>query len=148
MTLVVRPITLKAANQFVADKHRHHKPVPGHKFAISCEKDGQLVGVVIVGRPVARRLDDGITAEVNRLCTDGTKNACSILYAAARKAAKAMGYQRLITYTMPDEGGASLRASGWKHVGLAGGGNWSVPSRRRTDTQPELAQKKWLWEAA
>lgn len=149
MTLQIRPCTLKAANDFVAAKHRHHKPSVGHKFSISAvDGAGEIVGVVIVGRPVARMLDDGVTAEVNRLCTDGTKNACSILYGAARRAAFAMGYQRIITYTLPSEGGASLRGAGWRLVGLAGGGNWNVPSRRRADTTPELAVQKHLWEAA
>jgi hypothetical protein len=148
MTLSIRPCTLKQANDFVREMHRHHKPTVGHKFSIALYDDERMVGVVIVGRPVARRFDDGLTAEVNRCCTDGTANACSMLYGAARRAAAAMGYKRLITYTLPDEGGASLRGAGWRHVGLAGGGNWNVPSRPRQDTIETLSVKKWLWEAA
>jgi hypothetical protein len=149
MTLRIRPCTLRDANAFVAEKHRHHKPTVGHKFSISCVNDeGEIVGVVIVGRPVSRHLDDGITAEVNRLCTDGTKNACSMLYSAAWRAAKGMGYTRLITYTLPSEGGASLRGAGWRLVGAAGGGNWNVPSRKRIDTCSDLTIKKHLWEVA
>jgi hypothetical protein len=103
--------------------------------------------VVIVGRPVARMLDNGWTLEVNRCCTDGTRNACSLLYGAAWRAAKALGYRRLITYTLPEEGGASLRGAGWKDLGLRGGGNWNVPSRPRVDTANILRGQKTLWEA-
>lgn len=144
--LFVVPLTLREANGFVAALHRHHKPVQGHKFSIGAKQGDRLVGVAIVGRPVARRRDDGFTAEVTRLCTDGTTNACSILYAAAAKAAFAMGYLRIGTYTLPEEGGASLRASSWHLVGEAGGGNWNVPSRPRADTEPRLNTKKHLWE--
>ena len=93
--------------------HRHHKPVIGHKFSIGCEQDGTLVGVVITGRPVSRYLDNGLTLEVTRLCTTGEKNACSMLYAAAARAAKAMGYHKIITYTLETESGSSIRAAGW-----------------------------------
>ena len=96
--LTLTPINLKTANAFVQQYHRHHKPTRGHKFSIGVSEDGALVGVAICGRPVARRLDDGYTLEVNRLCTDGTPNACSILYAAAYRAARAMGYNKVITY--------------------------------------------------
>lgn len=96
--LEVCPVSLKEANAFVEQHHRHHKPVVGHKFSIACTDGENIVGVAIVGRPVARYLDDGWTLEVNRLCTDGTKNACSFLYAAAWRAVRAMGYHKLITY--------------------------------------------------
>lgn len=119
------PISLKAANSFVAEHHRHHKPTRGHKFSIGCEAEGQLVGVAIVGRPVSRYLDDGLTLEVNRLCTTGERNVCSILYAAAARAAKAMGYRKIITYTLDSEPGTSLRAAGWTCMGLAGGKRWT-----------------------
>lgn len=141
-----RAIPLAQANEFVFALHRHHPPVVGHKFSIGAVKDEKLVGVVIVGRPVSRHRDDGITLEVTRLCTDGTKNACSFLYGAAAKAAFALGYKRIGTYTLPDEGGASLRAAGWKLIGERGGGNWNVPSRPRDDT--ELREPKLLWELA
>ena len=119
------PTTLREANAFVKAHHRHHKPVTGHKFSIGCEVEGRLVGVVIAGRPVSRYLDDGLTLEVNRLCTTGEKNACSMLYAAAARAAKAMGYQRIITYTLDNEPGTSLRAAGWTCMGRAGGKRWT-----------------------
>lgn len=98
MSLDIVPISLKEANQFVADHHRHHGTVTGHKFSIAVSDGVGIVGVAIVGRPVSRYLDDGWTLEVTRLCTDGTKNACSMLYAAAWRAARAMGYKKLITY--------------------------------------------------
>ena len=89
--LTVKPMSLADANRFVAEYHRHHKPVRGHKFSLGCMANGRLAGVAIVGRPVSRYLDDGLTLEVNRLCTDGTKNACSFLYGAAARAAKVLG---------------------------------------------------------
>ena len=143
----VTPIELSEANAFVSKFHRHHKPVVGHKFSIAVSND-VVCGVAIVGRPVSRHLDNGLTLEVNRCCTDGTRNACSMLYSAAWKAAKALGYTRLITYTLPEEGGASLRGAGWTLVGLRGGGNWNVKSRPRIDTAEMLSGQKNLWEAA
>ena len=98
-------IELAEANAFVAERHRHHPPVVGHRFSIGAFLGEQLVGVVIVGRPVARMRDDGLTCEVTRLCTDGTRNACSFLYGAAARAAFALGFIRIGTYTLPDEGG-------------------------------------------
>lgn len=119
------PMTLKEANAYVAQYHRHHGPVVGHKFSIGCTDGNQIVGVVIVGRPVSRYLDDGWTLEVTRLCTDGARNACSMLYAAAWRAARAMGYHRLVTYILESENGASLRAAGWQCMGQAGGLKWT-----------------------
>lgn len=145
-SLKITPIDLAEANAFIRLHHRHHKPVPGHKFSIAVSKDGTVRGVIIIGRPVARSLDNGWTLEVNRCCTDGTRNACSMLYSAAWRAAKAMGYVKLVTYTLPQEGGASLRAAGWRVIGERGGGSWSRPSRPRVDTHP--LQRKLLWEAA
>jgi len=142
------PITLQDANQFVARLHRHHPPVRGHKFSIGAEKDGQIVGVAIVGRPVARMLQDGLTLEVTRLCTDGTRNACSFLYGAAARAAFALGYQRIGTYTLPNEGGASLRASGWKLIGEVRGRSWHCPSRPRTDKHPTGDKLRWEYRSA
>ena len=107
------PITFRAACAYVKEYHRHNKPPRGHKFSIGLENDGKLVGVIMCGRPVARHFDDGFTLEVNRSCTDGTKNANSMLYGAAYRAGKAMGYTRCITYTQHDESGSSLRAAGW-----------------------------------
>jgi hypothetical protein len=136
-------MSLKEANDFVAELHRHHKPVVGHKFSIGAVKDGKLVGVAIIGRPVARMLDNGLTLEVTRLCTDGTRNACSFLYGAAARAAFALGYKRIGTYTLPDEGGASLRASGWKLLGEKGGGTWNRAARARTDKHPTVPKLRW-----
>lgn len=138
------PVSLDEANAFVALHHRHHKPVNRAKFYIGAMQNGVLVGVAIVGRPVSRMLQDGWTLEVNRLATDGTRNACSMLYGAAWRAVQAMGYRRLITYTLPEEGGASLRAAGWKCIGEAGGGSWSREGREREDKHP--LETKWRWE--
>jgi hypothetical protein len=145
MSLRVVPVTLEEANAFVAVHHRHHKPTTGHKFSIAVADDNGVRGVAIVGRPVARGSDDGWTLEVNRCCTDGLRNACSMLYGAAWRAAKALGYTRLITYTLPQEGGASLRAAGWTLLGLRGGGNWNTPARPRVDTDELLRGQKSLW---
>lgn len=123
--LELTPISLKAANEYVDAHHRHHKAVTGHKFSIGCSQNGLLVGVAIVGRPVSRFLDDGYTLEVNRLCTLGVKNACSILYAAAARVARAMGYRKIITYILQSESGCSLKAAGWNCTGLAGGKEWT-----------------------
>jgi hypothetical protein len=146
MKLTLVPVTLKEANDFVEQRHRHHLPVIGHKFSIGAVFDDKLVGVVIVGRPVSRMRDDGLTLEVTRLCTDGSRNACSFLYGAAARAAFALGYRRIGTYTLPDEGGASLRAVGWKLIGERGGGTWNRKSRPRADKYPTAV--KLLWETA
>ncbi len=130
------PITFRKACEFIKAHHRHHKPPQGHKFSIGLQSGEELVGVAVVGRPVSRRLDDGLTAEVTRLCTDGTKNACSKLYAASWRIAKQMGYQELITYILDSENGTSLRAAGWRCLGSAGGKSWNVPSRPRIDKAP------------
>jgi hypothetical protein len=147
MCLSVTPINFDEANAFVALHHRHHKPVVGAKFCIAVSCQGKVHGVAIVGRPVSRHLDDGWTLEVNRVCTDGARNACSMLYGASWRAAKALGFTKLITYTLPQEGGASLRASGWACLGERGGGNWNTQSRPRIDTAETLRGQKLLWEA-
>lgn len=131
---------------FVARFHRHHKPPRGHIFSLAAADETCTVrGVVIVGRPVARRLQDGLTLEVLRLATDGARNACSFLYGAARRAALVLGYARLITYILDTEPGTSLKAAGWRLIGKAGGGSWNVPSRPRVDKHP--TQGKLRWEA-
>lgn len=140
------PVTLAAANAFVSTHHRHHRPVTGHKFSLGCEQDGRLVGVAIVGRPVSRYLDNGVTLEVNRLCTTGEKNACSFLYGAAARAAKALGYRKIITYTLDTEPGTSLRAAGWACAGLAGGKRWTGQRRPAADLYPP--QMKLRYEKA
>jgi hypothetical protein len=139
------PVDFAEANEFVRRYHRHHKPMPGCKFSLAAARGETIVGVAMVGRPVARRSDDGYTLEVNRLCTDGGRNVCSFLYGAAWRATRALGYRRLITFTLPSEGGASLRAAGWKLVGSTPGRSWSVPSRPRVDHHP--LQERLRWEA-
>jgi hypothetical protein len=119
--------------------------VPGCISVVGVTDGEELRGVAVVGRPIARALDDGYTAEVRRCCTDGAPNACSMLYRAAWRSAKALGYRRIITYTLPEEGGASLRASGFTLVDeAAGGGTWNRPGRPASDTHP--LGKKLRWE--
>ena len=145
--LRIVPCPLAEANAFVLLHHRHHGGAVGCKFCVAVESsDREIVGVAIVGRPVARKLDDGFTLEVTRLCTTGNvKNAASCLYAACRRASFALGYRRLVTYTLADyETGTSLVASGWTFSGLSPGRSWSVPSRPRVDKHP--LGKKVRWE--
>lgn len=137
------PISLKDANAFVNAHHRHHGGVTGHKFSIGCEQAGRLVGVVIAGRPVSRYLDDGMTLEVTRLCTTGEKNVCSMLYSAAARAAKAMGYRKIITYTLESEDGASVRAAGWNCTGLAGGTCWTGKRRPAVQQYPAAMKQRF-----
>lgn len=137
-------IDLAEANAFVRKHHRHHKPVVGHLFSIGAAIGDDIVGVAIVGRPVARMRDDGVTAEVTRLCTDGTRNACSFLYGASARAAFALGFRRIGTYILSSEPGASLAASGWRLIGETSGGSWSRDSRPRVDKHP--LQQKMLFE--
>lgn len=135
--LEIRPITLKKANDYVAANHRHNRPTTGHKWSVAVYDGERLCGVAIAGQPIARKLDDGLTIEIRRVCTDGTRNACSMLYGACCRAAKAMGYKRVVTYTLISEDGASLRASGFQDCGEAGGGilGYALPPTRpiRTD---------------
>ena len=140
--LTLRPITYEGAAQFVDAHHRHHRRPVGHKFSIACYDGDRLCGVAMVGRPVSRYFDDNLTLEVNRLCTDGTKNACSMLYAAAWRAAQAMGYRRIVTYTLASEPGASLRAAGWHCDGPAGGKRWTG-ERAHQVTWPEEEKVRW-----
>lgn len=141
------PIGWREAKDWVEKTHRHHFSPQGWKFGAAAEKQGQIVGVVMVGRPVSRELAkrEPRTCEVLRLCTDGTPNACSYLYAVARRAALTLGWTRVITYILSSEPGTSLRAAGWRFVGAAGGGNWGRPSRSRETKHP--TEKKQLWEA-
>lgn len=145
MTLSLRPMTLKAANRWVDEVHRHHKPVTGHKFSVGVEKDGELVGVAIAGRPVGRGMDNGKRLEINRVATDGTKNACSFLYATMAKAGQALGYERhdIFTYILSSEPGTSLRAAGWVPVAVTQGGSWDTPTRRREDHAPTEPKVRW-----
>jgi len=150
----IRPIELRDANAFVAQHHRHHKPVQGHRWSLAAFDGERLCGVAIVGRPVAKSYDPLSVVEVTRLCTDGTKNACSALYAAAARAAEAVGYRRIQTYILETETGGSLKASGWEREEATTGGQWSRPGdwsdpsqavlfqRNRTD-QPTCGKVRW-----
>lgn len=143
MTLRIVPLSLAIANEFVARHHRHHIPTVGHKFSVGCLDEDRLCGVAIMGRPVARMADDGWTMEVTRCCTDGTRNACSVLYGGRRRTAHAMGFSRITTYTLIEEQGASLRAAGWIEEGVVKGKSWSVPSRPRIDKAPTTDKRRW-----
>jgi hypothetical protein len=138
------PLTLKQANEVVAQLHRHHKPVQGHRYSIGAEHEGRLVGAVIIGRPVARCVPQYEVAEVTRLVTDGTKNACSFLYARAAQAASAMGFTIIQTYVLEEEPGTSLRAAGWTCDGVVrrDGDGWTSRANRRTD-QPTTPKARW-----
>lgn len=142
----VAPMTLRAARQYVDLNHRHHQAPQGGLFAVGCEVEGKVVGCAIVGKPVARMLNDGATVEITRLCTDGTRNACSFLYRVCVRVARAMGYARVLTYTLADEGGASLRGAGFAITRKTRAESWNRPGRGRTDKHP--TQQKLRWEAA
>lgn len=147
MSLELCPVSREDAQTFVQLHHRHHRPPLGHKFSIGVAADGQLVGVAMVGRPIARHYDDGLTLEVNRTCTTGYPNANSMLYGAAWRAAKALGYRRLITYTLASESGASLKASGFTIVAQrAPRTGWTTPARPRADESTEHGVQRTLWE--
>jgi hypothetical protein len=142
----VKPMTLRAAREYVNEHHRHHRAPQGGLFAVGCEVDGKMVGCAIVGKPVARMLNDGGTVEVTRLCTDGTRNACSFLYRVCVRVAMAMGYRKILTYTLTSEAGASLRGAGFRLAATTEGGSWSRPSRGRVDKHP--MQQKFRWETS
>ena len=141
--LELRPCDFGTAQDFVGMHHRHNKPPVGHKYSIACYDGDKLCGVVIVGRPVGRYLDEGLTLEVTRCCTDGTRNACTKLYGAACRAAQALGYKRIVTYTRQSENGASLRASNWTCDGQAGGTHWT--GQRYEQTELVLDEMKVRW---
>lgn len=142
LTLV--PCFLKAASKVIAEQHRHHRPPQGGLFAIAAHDGDKRVGVAVIGRPVAQELQDGFTAEVTRLCTDGTPNACSFLYGAAARAARSLGYRRLYTYILIDEPGTSLRAAGWQYDGFVSGRSWNAHNRPRVDKHPTCDKQRWL----
>jgi hypothetical protein len=142
--LSVVPITFAEAAAFVAQHHRHHPPSVGHKFSVAVADEHNAVrGVAIVGRPVARGNDDGWTLEVTRVATDGARNACSMLYAACWRVARALGWRKLITYTLMTEPGTSLRAAGWRVIGEVTGRSWHCKSRPRVDKHPTLDKLCW-----
>ena len=138
----IRPITFNEACEFIKLHHRHHKPTVGHKFSIGVYDAEKLVGVAVCGRPVSRYLDDGTVCEINRLCTDGTYNACSMLYGACSRIAKEMGYKKIITYILESENGASLKASNFVCEGKAGGTHWTGERNKGQDIPYE---KKTRW---
>ena len=146
MMLELQPISYKEACNFIEQYHRHHLPPQGWKYGIAVNDGSKVVGVVTVGRPVARNFDNGWTLEVTRCCTDGTYNCASMLYSAAWRAARALGYKRLITYTLKEEPGTSLKAANWKLIGEAGGGSWNREARPRVDKAP--VSQKMLWEVS
>lgn len=146
MKLVHVRIDLGEANAFVAQHHRHHQPVIGHLFSLGAALDDKIVAVAIVGRPVARLRDDGMTAEVTRLCSDGTRNACSFLYGASARAAFALGFKRIGTYILASESGVSLTAAGWRMIGEVKGQSWNRSLRPRVDKHP--TQDKFLFEVS
>ncbi len=139
-------LELAEANALVDELHRHHKPVRGHRFSVGAvdTKSGKLVGAAIVGRPVARAVNYKTTLEVTRLVTDGTKNACSFLYAAAARAGKELGYNKIQTYILEEENGTTLRAAGWSFEENTRGGQWKHTDGkpRRTD-QPTQKKQRW-----
>lgn len=138
--MIAVPIELKDAQNYINTYHRHHQAAHRDKFRVAAMKDGKIVGVVQVGRPVSRVLDDGKTLEVLRLCTDGEKDVCSFLYSRAARIAKEMGYEKIITYILESERGTSLKASGWeKEADGVGGSTWNVPSRPREVIASQLS---------
>ncbi len=139
------PIGLKAANEYVSAYHRHHKPVRGCKFCVSVEdENGKCCGVAICGRPVSRYLDNGTTLEITRVCTNGARNACSMLYGACIRAARALGYEKVITYTLKSENGASLKAANFINDGEAGGEMWTG-KRKRDNGVPAEKKTRWVF---
>jgi hypothetical protein len=146
VALKVVPLTLKQLNHLVDSLHRHHKPVQGHRFSLGClDGAGELVGACSVGRPVSRGCDPYSTAEVTRLVTDGTKNACSILYGAAARACQAMGFEKIQTYVLESEPATSLKAAGWKLDGVTAGGQWvHTKGKERRSDQPLEPKQRWV----
>lgn len=142
--MVIIPITLREANEFISLRHRHLGKAVGCKFALGLadEKRG-LIGVAVCGRPVSRYYDNGETLEICRVCTDGTYNSCSMLYGACVRVGRAMGYRRIITYTLESEHGSSVKAANFKYDGIAGGIVWS--GKRRNDTLPAEMKKRWVF---
>ena len=136
------PVTFKTACEFIKEHHRHHNPTVGCKFCIGLTDGEKIVGVAVCGRPVSRKLDDGTICEINRLCTDGTYNACSMLYGACCRVAKEMGYKKIITYILKSENGASLKASNFTCEGIAGGTHWTG-KRDKGQAIPKEMKTRW-----
>jgi hypothetical protein len=160
VSISLRPVTRDEADRFISEHHRHHRPPVGALWRHGAhDSEGYLVAVAVVGRPVARELDDGLTVEVTRMCSDGEPNVCSMLYAAARRAADAKGYRRGLTYILRSEwdrfdpatgrriGGASIRAAGYEFLWEVRGRSWDAPSRPRTDKHPTEDKVALGWGA-
>ena len=144
------PLSIAEANAFVLSYHRHNKPTAGGKFAIGASNGNRLVGVAIVGLPIARLLMDGVTGEVTRCCVldDAPKGTCSFLYSRCWRAWSAMGGKKLVTYTLQTEPGASLRGAGWKIVGETPGHSKGWTNRPGREWQAVTGQAKFRWEIA
>ena len=143
--LTIKPLTIKQANSYVSAYHRHHGGVAGCKFAIGCYLDDALVGVAICGRPLSRFYDNGVTIEINRVCTDGTRNACSKLYGACCRISKEMGYEKIITYILKSENGASVKASGFTCDSEdAGGTAWTGVRKPKSNIYPSEKKKRYI----
>ena len=141
-----RPTTLKEANAFVGELHRHHGEVVGCRFSFGAEVEGKLVGAVIVGRPVAPKTEQYKVAEVTRLCTDGTMNACSFLYGAAARICKIMGFKRIQTFILPTETGVSLKAAGWRFDGVCHSSKQGFKSRAGRKSDYHGPKHRWIKE--
>lgn len=139
------PITLKVANEFVLQYHRHNKQVVGSRFAIGLKNGDKLVGVAICGRPISRHLDNGLTLEVYRVCTDGTKNATSMLYSRCKRIGQLMGYEKIITYTLQSESGSSLKALGATVEKNVDGRQWNDSEKVKRTKQPVSEEMKYRW---
>ena len=145
VSLSVVPLTLDEVNELIKTLHRHHKPVVGHRFSLGAKNNDVLVGGCVVGRPVARKTCQKTIAEVTRLVTDGTKNACSFLYAAAARVAREMGFKKIQTFILEEESGVSLEAAGWVLDGLSEGGDWTSKSKpNRRQDQPQGRKKRYV----
>ena len=147
----IRPCELRDAAAFIREHHRHHRPPQGHRFSLKLVDEERIVGVVVVGRPVAKAYDPSETVEITRLCTDGTRNACSRLIGAAKRAARALGYQRMISYTLTDEPGCSWAAAGMEQTGTVEGKPWTggygTPDlfgrKQRKNAHPLTDKRRW-----
>jgi hypothetical protein len=148
--LKVKPVTLRVANNLVTNFHRHNKKVQGHRFSLAATYENEIVGVAIVGRPIARKLDDELTAEITRVCVLDTapKNTCSFLYGRCWRVWQQMGGLRMITYTLQSESGSSLKAGDWKIMGETqdwkAGKGWTT--RKNREWQQVHSEKKYRWE--
>lgn len=143
--LKIVPLGLKEANRFVGLEHRHVGPVVGYRFAIGATLNTELVGVAIVARTTGRGLHSPMRAEITRLATNGTRNACSFLYQRAKRIVQLMGYTSLKTYTRTDESGASLAAIGACCEAELKARSWerSSKNRVRTDKSEPSARRRW-----